>query len=213
MVLLLHLFSNELLTHNRFHVLHNLKPYICLLEHCSNPQTAFGCFEEWMQHIKEEQQESTSNVFATCPLCSYTPNNEDVNSLPTKGSKLLEQHIADHLLSLASLRLPLSRPEIPESGVATENTEISFEAKKAQPFPLAPLPHLPNWVLSGLLHPKSLRNVPPSPASPLPGLSPLQLPQPNAQPPAPIFVNHLSSPTPWNPPPQPPWSSNIETET
>ena len=113
-------------------MIQDLKPYICLVERCRNPQVTLDNFEEWVEHMKEDQKDSGSDVLTSCPLCLYQLGlyqrfKSDVDKY---------EHIAGHLRSLVLNSLSLISSSIqPESEINIS----SKDATQVQRTPLSPM--------------------------------------------------------------------------
>lgn len=122
------------------HVARDLAPYVCVNENCQIPCTAFGTFEEWAKHIKEECG-STFEESSSCPLCTSEPGRDgaEVRSPATARDPLL-QHIAGHLQSLALNSLP--HPPLPSDRDPTskrsDSSRNTVQNQIDHPHPMLP---------------------------------------------------------------------------
>jgi hypothetical protein len=121
------------------HVIQDLTPYMCLLESCQSPQSAFCTFEEWVEHIKEDQRGSTSDVFMCCPLCSYRLDRDNVKSPSAMtDQELLQQHVASHLQSLALVSLALPYPNNEPKPEGSDSSREAVQSRLNPPKPMIP---------------------------------------------------------------------------
>lgn len=78
------------------HILHDLMPYVCVLDHCPCPSRPYNSRQEWYHHLVEVHslQFNPSSDFI-CPLCKSSMQ-----------SVMYERHLGRHLEELGLLVLP-----------------------------------------------------------------------------------------------------------